>query len=164
MEKKLDGNYTRMLQALLNNSRRQHPIKQQLYGPQQPMMKTIKIRWTRRVGPYWRNRDELRSDVLLWTPSAKANDQLGPTYSSSVLIWDVALRTCQKQWAIGRGGERGSGITVLIAQHDDDDDLQIFIMMEKSEFHVLIKHCFLMWKNTAQANQWLDKCYSDSAL
>ena len=35
--------------------------------------------------------------------------------------------------------------------------------MEKSEFRVLIKHCFLMEKNTVQAKQWLDKCYSDSA-
>ena len=34
--------------------------------------------------------------------------------------------------------------------------------MEKSEFHVLIKHCFLMGKNAVQAKQWLDKCYSDS--
>ena len=35
--------------------------------------------------------------------------------------------------------------------------------MEKSEFRVLIKHCFLIGKNTVQAKQWLDKCYSDSA-
>ena len=35
--------------------------------------------------------------------------------------------------------------------------------METSEFRVLIKHCFLMGKNTVQAKQWLDKCYSDSA-
>uniref|UniRef100_A0A1B0G5T2 Uncharacterized protein n=1 Tax=Glossina morsitans morsitans TaxID=37546 RepID=A0A1B0G5T2_GLOMM len=35
--------------------------------------------------------------------------------------------------------------------------------MEKSEFRVLIKHCFLMGKNTVQAKQWLDKCYLDSA-
>ena len=41
--------------------------------------------------------------------------------------------------------------------------LQIFKTMEKSEFCVLIKHCFLMGKNTVQAKQWLDKCYSDSA-
>ena len=40
---------------------------------------------------------------------------------------------------------------------------QIFKTMEKSEFPVLIKHWFLMGKNTVQANQWLDKCYSDSA-
>ena len=35
--------------------------------------------------------------------------------------------------------------------------------MEKTEFRVLIKHCFLMGKNTAQAQQWLEKCYPDSA-
>ena len=27
-----------------------------------------------------------------------------------------------KQWTIGLGGERGSGISVLMVQHDDDDD------------------------------------------
>ena len=32
MEKKLDSNYTRMLRAILNNSWRRHPIKQQLYA------------------------------------------------------------------------------------------------------------------------------------
>ena len=32
IEKKLDCNYTRMLQAILNKSWRQHPTKQQLYG------------------------------------------------------------------------------------------------------------------------------------
>ncbi|XP_031639731.1 protein GVQW3-like, partial [Contarinia nasturtii] len=35
--------------------------------------------------------------------------------------------------------------------------------MEKDEFRVLIKHCFLMGKNTVQTKQWLDKCYPDSA-
>lgn len=34
--------------------------------------------------------------------------------------------------------------------------------MEKTEFRVLIKHCFLMGKNTVQAKQWIDKCYPDS--
>ena len=49
----------------------------------------------------------------------KQDNQLKPTYSSSVPIRDVALRTCQKQWTIGRGGKRGSGISVLIEWHDD---------------------------------------------
>ena len=39
-----------------------------------------------------------------------------------MLIRDVALRTCRKQWTIGRGGKRGSGISVLIARHHDDDE------------------------------------------
>ena len=33
LEKKLDGNYTRMLRAILNKSWRQHPTRHQLYGP-----------------------------------------------------------------------------------------------------------------------------------
>ena len=51
----------------------------------------------------------------------RQDDQLEPTYSSSVPIWDVDLKTCWKQWMIGRRGERESGISVLMAQHHDDD-------------------------------------------
>ena len=69
MEKKIDGNYTRMLQAILNKNWRQHPTKQQLYGHLPPITKTIKVRRTRRVGHCWRSRDNLTSDVLLRTPS-----------------------------------------------------------------------------------------------
>ena len=69
MEKKLDSNYTRMLQAVLNESWRQHPIKQQLYGHLTPITKTIQVRQTRHAGHCWRNKDELIRDVLLWTPS-----------------------------------------------------------------------------------------------
>ena len=41
IEKKLDGNYTRMLPAILNKSWRQHPTKRQLYGHLPPITKTI---------------------------------------------------------------------------------------------------------------------------
>ena len=98
MEKKLDSNYTRMLRAISNKSWRQHPTKQQLYGHLPPIMKTIKIRWTRHAGHCWRSRDELISDVLLWTPShGRAKAGQPPTYKCFVPIWDVALKTCQKQ-------------------------------------------------------------------
>ena len=50
----------------------------------------------------------------------RQNDQIEPTYSSSVPIEDIALRTSRKQWTIETGGERGSGIYVLVAQLDDD--------------------------------------------
>ena len=69
LEKKLDANYTRMLRAILNKSWRQHPTKQQLYGYQPPITKTIQVRRTRQAGHCWRSRDELVSDELLWTPS-----------------------------------------------------------------------------------------------
>ena len=56
----------------------------------------------------------------------KQDDQLEHTYSSYVGIRDVALKTCQKQWMIGRSGERGSGISMLAARHDDDDDDDLY--------------------------------------
>ena len=69
LEKKLDGNYTRMLRAILNKSWRQHPTRHQLYGHLPPITKTIQVRPTRHAGHCWRSRDELISDVLLWTPT-----------------------------------------------------------------------------------------------
>ena len=112
MKKKLDGYYTRTLRAILNGSWMQHPIKQQLYGHLPPIMKTIKIRRTRHAENYWKNRVELTSDVLLWTPFHGQNDhlddqqddQLEPTYSSSVPIWDVALKAYRKRWTVEREG------------------------------------------------------------
>ena len=69
MEKKLDGNYSRMLRAILNKSWGQHPTEQQLYGHIPPITKTIKVRRARYAGHYWRSKDELISDILLWTSS-----------------------------------------------------------------------------------------------
>ena len=69
LEKKLDGNYTRMLRAILNRSWQQHPTIHQLYGPLPPITKTIQVRRTRHAGHCWRSRDELIRDVLLWTPT-----------------------------------------------------------------------------------------------
>ena len=69
IEKKLDGNRTRMLQVILNKSCMQQPTKRQLYGHLCPIFKTIKIRWTKHAGHCWRSEDELISDVLLQTPS-----------------------------------------------------------------------------------------------
>ena len=66
---KLDGNYTRMLRAILNKSWRQHPTKHQLSGQLPPITKTIQVRRTRHAGDNWRSRDELIRDVLLWTPT-----------------------------------------------------------------------------------------------
>ena len=69
LEKKLNGNYTRMLRTILNMPWRQHPTRHQLYGNQPPITKTIQVRRTRHAGYCWRSRDELISDVLLWTPT-----------------------------------------------------------------------------------------------
>ena len=69
LKKKLDGNYTRILRAILNKSWRQHPTRHQLYGHPPPITKTIQARRTRHAGHCWRSKDDLISDVLLWTPT-----------------------------------------------------------------------------------------------
>ena len=45
----------------------------------------------------------------------KQDGQLEPTYSSSVPIRDVALKT----WTIEKSGEKGLGISVVMTRHDD---------------------------------------------
>ena len=69
IEKRLDGNYTRMLRAVLNKSRRQHLTKQQLYGYRPPITKTIQVRRTRYAGHCRKSKHEHISDILLWIPS-----------------------------------------------------------------------------------------------
>ena len=69
LEKKLDGNYTRMLRAILNKSWQQHPTRHQLYSHLPPITKTIQVRRTRHAGHCCRSRDELIRDVLLWIPT-----------------------------------------------------------------------------------------------
>ena len=120
MEKKLDGNYARMLWAELNNSRKQHPTKEQLYGHLPPITKIIEVRRIRNAGHWWRTKDKLISDVLLWTPShERANvGRSVRTYiqqlcnDSGCSLEDLPIET---------GGERGSERTVLAVRHDDDD-------------------------------------------
>ena len=127
---KLDDNYTRMLRAILNESGRQHPTRHQLYSHLPPIMKTIQVRWTRHAGHCWKSRDVLIVMYSYGPPhmaEQKQDDQLKHTYSSYVRIRDVALKTCWRWWTIWRGGERGSGISVLATQHDDDHYIYIYV-------------------------------------
>ena len=52
-------NYTRLLRAILNKSRKQHLTKQQLYWHLPPISKTIQARWTRHVEHYWRSKNKI---------------------------------------------------------------------------------------------------------
>ena len=131
LEKKLDGNYTRMLQAILNKFWQQHPTRYQLYGHLPPITKTIQVRRTRLAGHCWRNKDELiRAPMDPYGPphmaKQKQDDQLEHIYSSYVRIRDVALKTSQRRGMIGRSGKRRSGVSVLAARHDDDDGDDIY--------------------------------------
>ena len=55
LEKKLDGNYTRMLGAILNKSWQQQPTRHQLYGHLPLITKTIQVRRTRVRRTCWRS-------------------------------------------------------------------------------------------------------------
>ena len=81
LEKKLDGNYTRMLRAILNKSWRQHLTKHQLYGHLPPIT----------------NSSVMYSYGPLHMAKQKQDDQLEHTYSNYVRIRDVALKTYQKR-------------------------------------------------------------------
>ena len=134
MEKKLDGNYTRMLRAILNKFWRHHPTKKQLYGYLPSITKTIQIRRTRHAGHCWRSRDELISDMFPRTPShgqTKAGrpaktylHQLCADTGRSLEDLPGAKNDRNGGWV----GERGSGRSMLVAQHDDDDDEEDFLL------------------------------------
>ena len=127
LAKKLDGNYTRMLRAILNKSCRQLPTRQQLYGHLPPITKTIQFRRNRHAGHCWRSKDELISDVLLWTPAygqAKAGRPARIYFQQ--LCEDTGCSPDDLPEAMN-DSDRGSGISVLVARHgggggDDDED------------------------------------------
>ena len=126
LEKKLDGNYIRMLRAILIKSWRQHPTNHQLYGHLLPITKTIEVGRTRHAGHGWRNRDELINDVLLWTPTygrAKAGRPARTYIQQQCEDTGYSPEGLQRRWTIGRSSKRVSGISILAARHHHDDDM-----------------------------------------
>ena len=124
MEKKFDGNYTRMLRDVLNESWSQQPIKLQLYDHLPPIMKTLQVRRTRYVRYSWKRKDEHISNILLWTPShgrAKAGRPDRTCIEQLSADTGCCLEDLRRRWMIETGGEWWSGRSVLAAWHDDDD-------------------------------------------
>ena len=101
MEKKLDSNNTRMLQAIMNKSCRQHPTKQQLYGHLPPIMKTINARhWTVRYQMdtgLWDTKWTLDSEIPNWCRTVKyqIEDHEIPNW-----CWDVRYQINTGLWDI----------------------------------------------------------------
>ena len=66
LEKKIDGAYTRMLRAALNVSWADRLTNKELFGTSTSTIRQQRMRF---AGHFWRNKDELASDVLLWKPA-----------------------------------------------------------------------------------------------
>ena len=134
--KKLDGNYTRMLRAIWTSPGGNTPQDTNYTATCLPLWKLYKLDEPDTQDTAGEARTNLSVMYFYGPPhmaKQKQDDQLEHTYSSYVRIWDVALRTCQKRWMIRRSGESGSGISVLVTRHDDDD-----IMSEKQIRTVLV--------------------------
>ena len=69
LEKTLDGNYTKMLGAILNVPWDDFLTNSQLYGKLAKITDVIKEQRLRFAGYSFRNKEELLSDLLLWEPS-----------------------------------------------------------------------------------------------
>ena len=123
MEEKLDGKFTRLLQAILNKSWSQHPTKQQVNGHPPTITKTIHVRRTRHAGHCWKSRDELISDILLLTPShVRASvGRRARTYTQQLCAdTGCSLKDLPGVMDDRMGGGKESGRSVLTARHDDD--------------------------------------------
>ena len=125
-----------MLRAILNKSWRQHPqstnytatclSSRKLYKLDEPDTQDT-------AGEARTNSSVMYSYGHPHMANQKQDDQLKHTYSSNVRIRDVALKTCQKRWMIGRSGEKGSGISMLTSRHDDDDKYNLCLQTVKSQ-------------------------------
>ena len=134
----------------MNNSWRQHPIKEQLYGHRPTITKIIRLSGTRYVGHCWRNQD-----ILLWTPShrrSKAGDPARTYIQQLRPIQDIALKTSWEQWTIETGGEKGSGRSVLAVRHDDGDIycivhkwIHVYILLFIKTSFLWTSICILSW-------------------
>ena len=67
LESKLNGTNTRMLHAILNIHWSIYPSKERLYGDLVRITSVIKERRTRFPGHCYRSKDEVVSDLTLWT-------------------------------------------------------------------------------------------------
>ena len=122
IERKLNGNCTRMLRVILNKSWKQRLTNQKLYSHLPPISKTIEIKRTRYVGHCWRSKTEVTiSDGPFHMNVPVLANQQELTYNSSAQTQDTVWKTRRKLWMIGTNGERESGKFIQTARLDNDE-------------------------------------------
>ena len=117
-EKRLDGNYTRMLWAIYTGPRGSTPQSSSCtatYHPSRKLSKLDKPDMHNTAGEVGTSSLVMYSYGPLHM-AKKSRATILNIHTAALRIRGVALRTCPKRWTIGRSGERGSGISVLMAQ------------------------------------------------
>ena len=87
----------RMVRAVLNNSREQHPTKQHLHGYLAPISQSMQVRRTRHTGRCWRSKDQLISDIFLGTRTHRRINVSRPAVQTLNAVEETNL----KRWMIG---------------------------------------------------------------
>ena len=123
-EKRLDGNYSWMPQAVFCKYWKPHLTKQLLYGYLTPISQTNEVRRARYDEHHWCLKDEHISDFLhglfrMDTPAFDNQQKL--TFVSSVRIQDADLRTYRVRWPIQTKDEIESKESLLSAGLEDND-------------------------------------------
>ena len=91
----------------------------------------------------------------------KQDDQHEHTFSNFVKIQDVVQKTCLRRWTIGKNGERGSGISVLPARHDDDDDDRVRLIYLGFTYWIIWKNLILLDDPKGETEvDWLYRLHS----
>ena len=99
LEKKLDGNYTRMLRAILNKSWRQHPTRHQLYGHLPPITKTIKVRRNQTCGTLLEKQGRAHKWCTLMDPHTwPCKSRTTSTNIHSATMWGYRMLSRRPAW------------------------------------------------------------------
>ena len=148
----------RTCSILLTAFWRQHPTKQQLYGHLPPIMKTIKIRWTRHAGHCWGSRDKLTSDVLLWTPS---HDQAKAGRLAQTYIQQLCVDTGCSPEGLPEVMDDREGWRERVREIHDDDD---YLLRHICVFLLILTHennGFAHLMLTLTSSTWLLESYKE---
>ena len=109
MEKKLDGNYTRMLHTILNKSWRQHPRKTAAVWPLIPHLKNYASKMNKTHGTLiekqrWTYKWYSPMDPYTWICQCWSTSK--NLYQLSVQRLNVVWKTCWEWWRIEMDGKR----------------------------------------------------------
>ena len=139
----LNGNYSRMLRAILNKSRKQHPTKRLMYDHLRSISQAIQVIRARHTGYCERSIEQIISDILPWTSYVHTSfGLLAKPYNHQLLV-DSECRLedfvrpghyrdgwCEKKRKL-RESVLSSHLDEGDDKDDDDDDDDVYWIASK---------------------------------